>query len=101
MKETVTFNRFRQGFAEANRGDSFSYEALRVLYDHLLDCEDSCGIEFEFDAVEIDGEWTEYASFEDFKADRRGVDWIESLEELRRNETVIMIDDESFLFWDF
>lgn len=100
MRETVTFNRFRQGFAEANRSNSFSYEGLRALYDYMIECEDSMGSEFEFDAVEIDGEWTEYASFEDFKADRTGFDWIESLEELRRNQIVVMIDEEAFLFWE-
>lgn len=101
MKETVTFSRFYKGFVDVDKINSFSYDGLKALYEYLLDYEDSSGMEFEFDPNGLASELTEYASFEDFKADHTGIEWIASLDELRRNQTVIMIDDKSFLFWDF
>ena len=61
MKATLTKSNFRDGFRDCNRQDQFSYEALGALYDYLVDYEDSCDTELEFNPIAFCCEFTEYA----------------------------------------
>lgn len=53
MKQTVNFNSFVDAFRAYNRYDQFGYEALRVLFDYLEECEQSCNEELELDVIAL------------------------------------------------
>ena len=50
MKTTVYFSEFCNYFRNI-RPDNFSYEGLRVLFDHLEEIDNSCGEESELDVI--------------------------------------------------
>ena len=50
MKQTINFYDFERAFKDL-RPDNFSYAGLRVLYDYMIDYEESCGEEWELDVI--------------------------------------------------
>ena len=69
------------------RPDNFSYDGLTALYDHLIQYEEDCDTELEFDPIAYCCEFSEYDSFEDVK---KNYD-VEDLEHLEQNTTVLKI----------
>jgi len=69
------------------RPDNFSYDGLTALYDHLIQYEEDCDTELEFDPIAYCCEYTEFDSFEDVKINYD----IKTLEELQDNTTVLKI----------
>jgi len=59
MKKTVYYNDFVQAFIDHNREDSFSREALELIYDYLICYEENTGEEIELDVISICGEYSE------------------------------------------
>ena len=87
MKETVSLSRFRDGFREVGRTDSFSYKGLELLYNFRLDIECSSGYEIEYDPIALCVQFIEFKSFEDFKENCDNS--YKSLEDLAENTVVI------------
>ena len=69
------------------RPDNFSYDGLTALYDHLIQYEEDCDTELEFDPIAYCCEFSEYDSFEDVK---KNYD-VEDLEHLEQNTIVLKI----------
>jgi len=67
MKTTVSFYDFCDAFKGSGRKDSFSYEALGALFEHLEEMEESCDQEMELDIVAIDCEYCEYGTIDDIR----------------------------------
>lgn len=88
MKKTMKKSDFRDGFNKI-RPDSFSNEGLSELYDLLMNFEDDCEVEFEFDPIAFDCEWSEL-SFNDFVSDY--VEDEEILEDIK-NEIILNFED--------
>jgi len=60
MKQTVYYDDFVRAFKDLNREDSFSIEALNLIYDYLIDYEENTGgEEIELDVISICGEFSE------------------------------------------
>jgi hypothetical protein len=59
MKTTVSIYDFRDQFHQCGRGDQFSYDGLRVLFEFLEEYEDSTGSEIELDVPELCCEYSE------------------------------------------
>lgn len=60
MKQTVYRDDFVQAFKDHNREDSFSIEALDLIYDYLIDYEENTDAgEIELDVISICGEFSE------------------------------------------
>jgi hypothetical protein len=59
MKQTIDFNDFVNAFKEADRGEQFSLQGLRALFDYLEDYEESTGEELELDVIALCCEFTE------------------------------------------
>jgi len=62
MYQTINFSAFRTAFERAGRGDQFSYNGLRALFDYL---EEDAGLGergFALDVIELCCDWTEHAS---------------------------------------
>lgn len=55
MKNTLSLSDFRQAWATSERANSFSYEALELLYDYYEECDP----DMELDIIAIDCEWLE------------------------------------------
>jgi hypothetical protein len=59
MKTTVSIYDFRDQFHQCGRGDQFSYDGLRVLFEFLEEYEDSTDSEIELDVPELCCEYSE------------------------------------------
>ena len=59
MKTTVSQYDFTEAFRTMGRGDQFSYEALKLLFDWFEDMDESCDTETELDVIAICCEFTE------------------------------------------
>lgn len=59
MKTTVSFDEFRQAFDDMGRGDQFSRDGLKALFEYLTDFEDETGSEIELDVIALCCEWSE------------------------------------------
>ena len=66
MKKTVWENEFIDAFEEMGRGNNFSYEGKKALYNYLEDYEEQTGEEIELDIIAICCEYTEYENIEEF-----------------------------------
>jgi len=62
MKRDVTHCEFSDAFRDTGRGDSFSYNGLRALYDYLIEFEDGTGEEYELDVIGLDCDFSEHDS---------------------------------------
>ena len=86
MKQTMNEFDFKNEFKKI-RPDNFSYDGLTVLYDYLIQYEEDCDTELEFDPIAYCCEYTEFDSFEDVK---KNYD-VEDLEHLEQNTIVLKI----------
>ncbi len=59
MKTTVSFGDFVQAFKDMGRENQFSIDALNILFEHIEECEESLGEEYELDVVGICCEYAE------------------------------------------
>ena len=82
MFQRVNFSDFRQAFLNHDRGNQFSYEGLKALFDYLEEQERDTGEEMELDVIALCCEYSEYKDFQEFKEDYPAVDTMEALKEL-------------------
>lgn len=92
MIERVNESDFLQRFRDFNRYDSFGYDALVALYEHLIELEEDLGEEIELDVIGLCCDFSAYESFEDWKSDY-GDNTINDVEELREHTMVIEHDE--------
>lgn len=59
MKTTISIYDFRDAFQKCGRGNSFSYDGLRVLFEALEEYENSTGSEVELDVIGLCCEYSE------------------------------------------
>jgi hypothetical protein len=59
MKTTISIYDFRDSFQKCGRGDQFSYDGLRVLFEALEQYEDDTGSEVELDVIGLCCEYSE------------------------------------------
>ena len=90
MKHKMNEFDFKNEFKKI-RPDNFSYDGLTALYDYLIQYEEDCGTELEFDPIAYCCEYTEY---ENFKEVKQNYD-IKSFKELEDNTTVLKIPNTS------
>jgi len=93
MIQTISQGQFSDEFHKCGRGEQFSYEGLKALYNYLVDLEEGCDMSIELDVIALCCEYTEYEDLEELQNDYD----VESIEELKDNTTVIMINDDSFI----
>ena len=67
MKTTVNFSDFVDGFQKIGRGNQFSYDGLKLIFDYLESFEED-GEEIEFDPIGICSDFTEYTP-DEFNSD--------------------------------
>ena len=86
MKQTMNEFDFQNEFIKI-RPDNFSYDGLTALYDHLIQYEEDCDTELEFDPIAYCCEYTEFDSFKDVQINYD----VKTLKELEDKTTVIKI----------
>lgn len=100
MKTTINQYQFEQAFKNAGRGNQFSYEALKALFEYLEDYEADTGEQIELDVIALCCEFTEYEDIEEFQANY-GMDY-ETIEDIEYHTTVIPIaGTDRFIIQDF
>ena len=99
MIQTIDIYQFADAFHKMSRGDNFTYNGLRALYDYLEQYEDDTGEQMELDVIALCCEYNEYHNIQDFQEDY-GDDY-ESIEDIEQETQVIMIDDDSFIIQVF
>jgi len=99
MIQTINEYQFADAFHKMGRGEQFSYEGLKALYDYLEDYEDSTGEQIELDVIALCCDYTEYEDLEAFQEDY-GEDY-QSFENIEHATQVIMIDDDAFIIQAF
>jgi len=96
MYQRVTFSDFRQAFHNHDRGNQFSYEGLKALFDYLEEQERDTG-EMELDAIALCCDYVEYKDFQEFKQDYPSIDSMDQL----RDKTMVLEFDGGFLVQAF
>lgn len=86
MIKTITFSTFIDSFKNCGRGNSFTYQGFKALFNYLEQLESDCGINIELDPIAFDCEYVEYSDLEEIQAD---YDNIESIEDLYNSTQVI------------
>ncbi len=89
MFQRVNFSDFWQAFHNHDRGNQFSYEGLKALFDFLEEQERETG-EMELDVIALCCDYVEYKDFQEFKEDYPSID---SMDQLRDETTVIEFKD--------
>jgi len=99
MIRTVNKYDFIDAFRKMGREGNFSNDGLVALYEYLEMLEDDTGQPIELDVIALCCEFTEYDNLEEFQADYS--EDYETIEDIERETTVIMIDDDSFIIQQF
>ena len=100
MKNTINFYAFEREFEQCGRGNQFTREGLRALFNYLEEYEDDCGTEIELDVIALCCEYVEYEDLDEFHGDYDSEEYPD-LETLRDYTQVINIDDDSFIIAAF
>ena len=108
MIQTINFHAFQQAFQDCNRSENFSYEGLRVLFDHIEEYEQETGEEIELDVIALCCEYYEDTTeniAESFMVDIEGMDEEEADEEVReyldKNTLVLAVCTGRFVYQAF
>jgi predicted ArsR family transcriptional regulator len=86
MKTTVSRYDFERAFADADRKENFSYEALGLLFDYFESYEEETGQEIELDVIAICCDYNEDNPDDiiaNYRIDVEGMDEDEKIEAVR------------------
>ena len=90
-------------FERFGRGDQFSFEGKKALFEFLNGLSEDTGQDIELDVVAICCDFTEYDSLEEFNRDYSysiGND-MDSIEDIEYYTLVVPVNNESFIIQDF
>ena len=99
MKQSVNMYQFERAFKNMDRGEQFSYDGLKALYEYLVDYEEDTGEEVELDVIALCCEYAEYDDLKEFQAnygEKYG-----SIEAISDTTALIPIDDNAFIIQQF
>lgn len=97
MKQTINFNKFLDAFYSMGRGEQFSYDALKAIFEYIEDYERDSGEEQELDVIAICCEFSEntwqdvidlYNIDVDYSEDERDI--IQQVKDFLECETVMV-----------
>jgi len=78
------------------RPDNFTYDGLKVLWEHFEQWEEDSGMEMNFDCIDI------CCSFSEDSIENHLSNYdLESLDELRDNTSVIMVDEDNCIIQNY
>ena len=89
--EKVSENDFLQAFVQRGRGESFSYEGQKALFEYLEQYAEDTGEAVELDVIALCCEYSEYESLAAFKNEYGGDH--ETFDDIERETQVIYTGD--------
>ena len=94
MYQQVTFQDFIDTFIKMDRGEQFTYDGFRALFDHLEQIEDDTGEKIVLDVISLCVEYAEYPNAIEAASDYTGEKFteIEAMKYLEERTTVISFD---------
>lgn len=96
--QSVSFSEFREAFRVHDRGDQFSPNALRGLFDYLEEYSEATGKDEELDVIALCCDFTEL-SFSDAAQDY-SIDVSECADDEEMRETVLdYLNNRSLVVW--
>tara|TARA_R110000823_G_scaffold201784_2_gene332679 strand:- start:7256 stop:7552 length:297 start_codon:yes stop_codon:yes gene_type:complete len=98
MKQSITQSDFIDAFHNCGRGEQFTYDGLKALYDFLEEMNEGSDFEYELDVIALCCEFTEYSDFEELQENYSN---IEDREELENSTLVINVGVDSFIIQNF
>jgi len=99
MKQTINIYDFQRAFKACGRGDFFSYEGLKALFEYLEEYEEDTGEEVELDVIALCCEYMEYDSLKEYNEDY-GTEYGE-IDDIQDDTTLIAIDTKSFIIQQY
>ena len=84
MYKEINFNNFVNEFEKMNRGEQFSREGLKELYNYLIELEDSTGDPIELDVIALCCDFSEYDNKKELLKDYN----MTSIDELKNHTPV-------------
>lgn len=105
MIKRISFSEFQDEFVNYGRGDNFSYDGLKALFDYIEEIEHETGEPQELDVVALCCDFAEYetpqACANDYGIDIEGMETDEIVEELRENTLVLITQSGSVVIQNF
>ena len=98
MKQNVNESIFRDTMRRL-RPNNFTWGNLSHLYSYLVEMEDDCGTEVDFDPIGFCCEFTEYKNLEEFQ-EAYGNEY-QTYEDIQDATIFIQGDDDSFIIGEF
>jgi len=92
MITTINEYDFSTAFHKMGRGEQFTYQGLKALYNYLEELGDDIGEPIELDVIALCCEFAEYDSIREFQEDY-GNDY-KSLEDIEDRTILIPLDDK-------
>ena len=99
MKQSINMYQFERAFKNMDRGEQFSYDGLKALYEYLVEYEEDTGEEINLDVIALWCAYAEYDSLKEFQADYG--EKYESMEAISDATALIPIDDNAFIIQQF
>ena len=94
MYQSVNFYDFERAFVQMDRGNNFSYQGLKALFDYLEELEESIGEHIELDVIAICCDYSE-EPLQDVLDNYS----LESFEDLQDHTwAVLLSDDETVVY---
>ena len=100
MKNTINFYAFERAFEQCGRGNQFTKQGLKALFEYIEEYEQDCGEEIELDVIALYCEFVEYEDMDEFHGDYDKEEY-PNLGTLRDYTDVIEIDEDSFIIAAF
>ena len=99
MKQSINDWEFTDAFHKAGRGEQFSYDGLKALFEYLEEYEEDTGEEIELDVIALCCDYMEYDSLNEYNRDY-GTKYSE-IDTIQDDTTLIKIDDNSFIIQQY
>lgn len=100
MKTTINEYQFEQAFVKAGRGEQFSREALKALFEYIEGLEEDLNEEIELDVIGLCCEFTEYEDLDEFQ--NAYSDEYQTIDDIEYETIVIPIaGTDGFIIQDF
>ena len=99
MIRTINEYDFIDAFKKMGREENFSRNGLVALYEYLEMLGEDIGQPIELDVIALCCEYAEYDNLEEFQTDYS--EDYQTIGDIERETTVIMIDDDSFIIQQF
>lgn len=100
MKQSINLSQFRDAFHRMDRGNQFSYEGLKILFNGLESFEQDTDSEMDLDVIALCCEFCEMTELE-IRSSYSLEDWQSSTEYLANNTLVLGATDKTVVFQQF